>query len=210
MPKKRNAANPFGIADAAPKPTNMQNPYAVPEEDDVAANVVAEENFNQGARQNAMEYSTADNDGDNMLDFEEFCALVREREQGEFTEQTLRMRFDLLDGDKSGKVDMREYIQFALRDALARSSTRVLDLFREWDDDGNGKISRKEFARAIRALGFNAPKEQLAITENPACIPLPELSDEAQASILKSRLYRGFLHEMRQRTDFSEYLTGEH
>jgi hypothetical protein len=54
------------------------------------------------------------------------------------------------------------------------------------------------------------PKEQLAITENPACIPLPELSDEAQASILKSRLYRGFLHEMRQRTDFSEYLTGEH
>jgi len=30
------------------------------------------------------------------------------------------------------------------------------------------------------------PKEQLAITENPACIPLPELSDEAQASIDKA------------------------
>ena len=165
MPKKRNAANPFGIAEAAPQPQppNMQNPYAVPEEDDVAANEVAEENFNQGVRQNAMEYNAADRDGDNMLDFEEFCTLVREREQGDFTEQTLRKRFDMLDGDKSGLVDMREYIQFALRDALARSSTRVLDLFREWDDDGNGKISRKEFARAIRALGFNAPKEQLAI-----------------------------------------------
>jgi hypothetical protein len=30
------------------------------------------------------------------------------------------------------------------------------------------------------------PKEQLAIIENPACIPLPELSEEAQASIDKA------------------------
>ena len=50
---------------------------------------------------------------------------------------------------------MHEYIRWALRDALARSSARVIDLFRQWDEDGSGVIERKEFRRAIRALGFD-------------------------------------------------------
>ena len=139
---------------------NPHNPLAQAADNDVA-NADAEEDFTSGMRQNAMEYNAADADNDNMLDFDEFCAMVQEREMGDFTEATLRKRFDALDGDKSGKVDMMEYIQFALRDALARSSTRVLDLFREWDEDGSGSISRKEFARAIKALGFSTPKDQL-------------------------------------------------
>ena len=160
MPK-RSTSNPFPSAPLMPMPTsNPQNPLHKAEEDDVAG--TAEEGFTEGMRQNAMEYNAADADNDNMLDFDEFCAMVQEREVGDFDEATLRKRFDALDGDKSGKVDMQEYIQFSLRDALARSATRVLDLFREWDEDGNGKISRKEFGRAIKALGFNIPKDQLA------------------------------------------------
>ena len=41
-----------------------------------------------------------------------------------------------MDGDGSGQVEQHEFIKFSLRDALTRYSTRVLDLFREWDEDG--------------------------------------------------------------------------
>ena len=60
-----------------------------------------------------------------------------------------------LDADGSGLIDMNEYIRFSLRDALSRSAQRVIDLFRKWDEDGNGTISKKEFRRAVRALGFD-------------------------------------------------------
>ena len=120
--------------------------------DDVAKE---EENFDSGVRRKAQDFAAVDVDNDNKLDFDEFCAMVRDREEGEHTAEDLRQRFTELDADGSGKVDMHEYIRWALRDALARSSARVIDLFRQWDEDGSGVIERKEFRRAIRALGFD-------------------------------------------------------
>ena len=82
-----------------------------------------------------MEYDAADTDGDSKLDFGEFCALVREREAGHHTDAELKRRFESLDADGSGKVDMDEYIRFSLRDALARSSVgciRFLNVPRAW------------------------------------------------------------------------------
>ena len=31
----------------------------------------------------------------------------------------------------------------------------------EWDDDGNGQISKKEFGKALRALGVTSPKAEI-------------------------------------------------
>ncbi|MEC7000337.1 MAG: EF-hand domain-containing protein, partial [Actinomycetota bacterium] len=113
-----------------------------------------EEAFETGMKQNAMEYDAADTDQDNKLDFGEFCAFVRDREEGDFTDRELRERFDALDIDKSGKVDLSEYLQWSLKDALARSSERVVDLFKKWDEDKSGSVDKREFTRAVRALGF--------------------------------------------------------
>ena len=44
-----------------------------------------------------------------------------------------------------------------LRDALSAAAVRVIDLFREWDADGNGKVTRDEFHKAMGQLGFDAP-----------------------------------------------------
>ena len=121
-------------------------------EGDVAG--AGEEDFETGMRQNAAERDAADADNDGMLDFEEFKVFVRAREEGEFTDEELKIRFEKLDEDGSGKVDMSEYLQFSLRDALSRSSQRVCDLFRAWDEDKSGTIDKREFTRAIRALGF--------------------------------------------------------
>ena len=119
------------------------------------ANEEEEEDFETGMRRNAQDYEAADVDQDNKLDFGEFCAMVRGREEGTFTDEELQERFNKLDADGSGKVDMSEYLSWSLREALKRSSTRVVDLFRQWDEDGSGTIDKKEFRRAIMALGFD-------------------------------------------------------
>ena len=111
-----------------------------------------------------------------MLDFDEFSAMVRSREEGDFTEEQLRERFNELDADGSGKVDMAEYLQWSLREALARSSDRVVDLFKKWDEDNSGKIDKTEFTRAIRSLGFgdiseNAKLKRLLNRNDKAATP---------------------------------------
>ena len=132
-----------------------QDPYDVGDGPEDVANEDEEENFHAGMARKAQDYEANDADGDGRLDFDEFCAMVRSREEGEFTDEELQVRFNELDADGSGKVDMSEYLRWSLRDSLARSSARVIDLFRQWDDDGSGSIDKKEFRRAIMALGFD-------------------------------------------------------
>jgi len=84
-----------------------------------------EEKFDTGMKNNAMEFDGID-DGDHKLDFKEFCALVKEREDGKHTKEELRRRFKALDADGSGQVDMSEYIRFTLRVRQTKIS-RVFD-----------------------------------------------------------------------------------
>lgn len=44
--------------------------------------------------------------------------MVRQREEGGHTDEELQRRFEELDEDGSGKVDMAEYLRWSLRDAL--------------------------------------------------------------------------------------------
>ena len=126
-------------------------------EGDVAG--TGEEDFETGMRQNAMERDAADADNDGKLDFTEFCQFVRDREEGEFTEEELRKRFNALDEDGSGKVDMAEYLLWSLKEALSRSAQRVVDLFRAWDEDKSGTVDKEEFHKAVRALGFDVSED---------------------------------------------------
>ena len=41
-----------------------------------------------------------------------------------------------------------------IRDALIANFVRVVDLFREWDDDNSGSVERAEFAKAMCQLGY--------------------------------------------------------
>ena len=93
--------------------------------------------------------------GRDKLGFDDFCALARDREGEELADDELRARFAALDVDGSGSADLHEYNCFCLREALRRSSTRVIDLFRAWDVDGSGEVSRDEFRRAVKALDLD-------------------------------------------------------
>merc|ERR1712083_1037057 len=57
------------------------------------------------------------------------------------------------ESDKSVAVQIQE--------ALAANAARVIDLFREWDIDGDGQITRKEFHKAMPMLGLEVPKREI-------------------------------------------------
>lgn len=76
-----------------------------------------------------------------------------------------------------------------LRSALAANLGRVSDLFREWDADGNGRVSKAEFHNALATLGLEVSNaESSAIFDS--------LDDDGSGSIefgeLNSKLRRGW------------------
>ena len=52
-------------------------------------------------------------------------------------------------------------VQEQLRAILNEHQVKLIDLFREWDDDGNGALDKKEMRKAIAALGYDAPKKEI-------------------------------------------------
>ena len=44
--------------------------------------------------------------------------------------------------------------------ALAAGASKVLDLFRSWDADGDGRVTRREFHKALRALAAERSERQ--------------------------------------------------
>ena len=59
--------------------------------------------------------------------------------------------------------DSDQSIAEQLRGALSATGARVIDLFREWDTDGDGKVTRAEFHRAMGLLRFSAPKAEIDV-----------------------------------------------
>ena len=51
-------------------------------------------------------------------------------------------------------ISPEQLLQQKLAQALSLNATRVIDLFREWDDNGDGVVSQKEFTRALPLLGL--------------------------------------------------------
>lgn len=121
------------------------------------ASATEQEAFEVGMRQDMMEMQAFDVDENYKLDFREYSKLVREREIGIHSELALQRRFDDLDVDGSHHIDMKEYVLWALRDALERSTSRVRDIFMNFDKDNSGSIEKREWRQAMRSLGVEAP-----------------------------------------------------
>ena len=60
-----------------------------------------------------------------------------------------------LKGEDEGPINGVS-VQRLLRRALLKNLTRVKDLFVAWDQNGDGRISRNEFALALREVGLKA------------------------------------------------------
>ena len=64
----------------------------------------------------------------------------------------------LLAGQEGAAADATILV---LRDALKKQQAKVMSLFKDWDTDGDGTVSRKEFHQAMPLLGFDVPKFQI-------------------------------------------------
>ena len=56
-----------------------------------------------------------------------------------------------------------EPVQVQIRAWLQSNYARVMDLFREWDDDNSGAIDKKEFRQAVQVLGLGVAGISLAM-----------------------------------------------
>lgn len=106
----------------------------------------------------------SDGDDDNMpeqLDFDEFCARfgnhLVDGKSDQSRDEQLQTRFGALDARGKGKVDLHAVMSFVLRDAMQKSSSRVIDLLKSWDEDGSGSIDKVEFRAGIQKMGFEFP-----------------------------------------------------
>jgi Ca2+-binding EF-hand superfamily protein len=157
-PAGATAPAPAGLSDVAPATAAALAPTVG------ADGAVAEKAAAEKATA-ADDFAALDADGTNDLSFEEFSRMWASKcaREGAPTpsEAEVRTIFSQLDQDHSGSVDLSEYIQWALREALDASRVRVLDLFREWDTDGSGTVGKKEFGAALKGMGFPCGKGDL-------------------------------------------------
>lgn len=73
------------------------------------------------------------------------------RKDGPQTDRSRVVTLDLGEGDS---------VQDQIANALASSWSRVRDLFLEWDEDGDGSISKREFVRALALLGLHVGSDE--------------------------------------------------
>ena len=77
--------------------------------------------------------------------------------------------------------------------SLQQNWVKVSDLFREWDCDGDGAISAREFKRALSVLGLEARPDamrylfELIDRDNSGSITLTELSRAIRPSSLRAK-----------------------
>jgi Ca2+-binding EF-hand superfamily protein len=134
-------------------------------------------------------FASVDNNGDGLLDLQEFEGVLQQLGVVMPSEHALKGLFDMLDQEGSGSISMKELqlslrwvrsceqcqklrshaytfdgilsIQQQIRRALAANAVRVMDLFREWDENGDGLLSAKEFRSAMPLIGIYAAREEI-------------------------------------------------
>ena len=52
-------------------------------------------------------------------------------------------------------------VQEQLRTMLKHKAVRVIDRFREWDEDQSGYVDKKEFRKGVATLGYHVPQSEV-------------------------------------------------
>jgi len=114
-----------------------------------------------------------DNDGSGQISYLEIMYRIRkEREDPAFREMSRavtwhdadELRDSLTDeGEETrlAKVKSTEAVKRELEQLLKDNKKRVMDLFNEFDDDGSGLITKREFRKCLRELGFTGSEERV-------------------------------------------------
>ena len=89
-------------------------------------------------------FSSVDKDGNNEIDFEEFCKLMASKMSND-PEKELKDAFNVFDSDHSGSIDRNELAQLMKKLGQALTDAQIDSLMEEVDANGDGEISFEEF-----------------------------------------------------------------
>lgn len=121
--------------------------------------ITAEQLHDLAKKEAEEDMAEFDADGDNRMDFKEFCAKVRAEEKHKpaklLTKEVLRQRFDAIDKDGSGFVDFDEYVKAMeeeiLREKIAAEEQRRKELER-------ARLARKILQTGVPPQRFESEK----------------------------------------------------
>lgn len=82
-----------------------------------------------------------DQDGNGFVDFEEFLGMMMKKMKEAGSEDEIREAFDLFDKDRDGFLSHNELSKVMANLGEKLTDTEVWEMIREYDADGDGKIS---------------------------------------------------------------------
>ena len=107
-----------------------------------------------------MVYDEFDADKLGAIDYHELNAALR---RVKLPTKSLKKRERLKTPlpEKRIRLKTNEEASDFIRNWLAENKQRVIDLFKEWDEDGNGTIDRREFRHGLAALGIKMRSDKV-------------------------------------------------
>ena len=116
----------------------------------------------------ARRFADADEDGDQLLDFDEFSAMMPDKLRSMFTTEEIRGWFDAADADNSGKLSISEYFLWTLHNAHEiYGEDAIHQVFAKFDPDQSGHLDMREFQHACDETGFGLVAHNIFRTLDP-------------------------------------------
>merc|ERR1712167_517999 len=95
-----------------------------------------------------------DKDGDQTVDFEEFCIMMAEKMNQKDGKDEMLKGFKMFDDDNTGNISMKNFKRVAKELGETLSDAELEAILSEADKDGDGEISEAEFLDVMAATGL--------------------------------------------------------
>jgi Ca2+-binding EF-hand superfamily protein len=96
----------------------------------------------------------ADELSDRRIDFDQFVKALPSGVREKHEPREIQAWFNLMDHDRDKIVTLTEAVLCAISLASFLSGAGILEILQQYDDNGSGRLSEREFAHAARELGF--------------------------------------------------------